>query len=402
MVLNANKLPWIKKYSPKSSTEIIGQNSAIEKIKSFIDLPINNKALFLFGPSGTGKTSAVHAISKELDLELVELNASDSRNKNSIESLLKDAVSQQSLFFKSKIILIDEVDGVSGKKDRGAITALKKIVSSTKFPIIFTANDVYIDKLKDLRKISIVTEFVPINHNDVYEHLKNLCSKENIKYDDSSLKQLSRSCNGDLRAAINDLQTYTSKNVFHPSSMEFLSQREQKESVAQALFKIYKTKKPEISLSSFDNVNMNPNDIFNWISYNTPREYTKINDLAKAMDCISLADVFRGRIRRWQYWRFLVYYFQLLTIGVSLSKEKKYASAIEYKRTSIGLKIWQMNMKFAKKKSIAQKLAENTHMSKKLAFDQVNYLKFMINGSSKQDIISQLDLDDAEIKWLEG
>jgi replication factor C large subunit len=402
LMMRKDSFPWIRKHSPSSISEIAGQSSAVRKILNFIQIKPKGKAAFLYGPTGSGKTSAIHAIAKEQDLEILEINASDTRNKASIESLLGAAVNQASLFSKGKIILIDEVDGVSGTKDRGAFSAIKKIVKNSSFPVFFTASDAYSDKLKDLKKISILIEFNPVASDDVVSKLKEICEKEKIIYDETNLKELGVSCNGDLRAAVNDLQTFSSEGKFDPDSSEFFLQREQKETIQKALFKIYKTLKPDISMSSLDNLDINPDEIMSWIEYNTPKEYTKIKDLANALDNISLADVFKGRIRRWQYWRFLVYIFQLLSVGVSLSKEEKYSETPEYSRSKKGLSIWMYNMKTAKKKSVAAKLAEVSHLSKKQAYNYVDTLKFMIqNTELKSSLIEEMELEDSEIEWLE-
>ena len=110
-------VPWIKKYEPKSSDDIVGQEDAVKYLKEFITNPKKRKkkAIILYGPSGNGKTSSVYAISNELDLELIEVNASDFRNKDKIESTIGQSSKQMSLFGKSKIILVDEIDGLSGR-----------------------------------------------------------------------------------------------------------------------------------------------------------------------------------------------------------------------------------------------------------------------------------------------
>jgi len=109
-----------EKYRAKRFEDIIGQESAIEQIKEFLEQFPKKKALILYGPAGTGKTSLVHAAAKENNLEILELNSSNLRNKSSLEETLRPATAQSSLFKKGKIILMDEVDGVTGT-DRGGI-----------------------------------------------------------------------------------------------------------------------------------------------------------------------------------------------------------------------------------------------------------------------------------------
>ena len=72
--------PWVEKYRPKTTSEIRGQDEAIQGIKIFLDTFNPNskkKAVVLHGPPGIGKTTIVHAIGRETNSEVFELNASD-------------------------------------------------------------------------------------------------------------------------------------------------------------------------------------------------------------------------------------------------------------------------------------------------------------------------------------
>src|SRR3989338_5680922 len=110
---------WTEKYRPISFAEIRGQEEAVARIKSFVeefDLKKDSakkKAIILHGMSGTGKTTLAHVAAKETNSEIFELNASDLRNKKNLQEILKPAIEQKSLTKKKKIILVDEVDGIS-------------------------------------------------------------------------------------------------------------------------------------------------------------------------------------------------------------------------------------------------------------------------------------------------
>ncbi len=123
-------IPFVKKYEPKHSSEVVGQDGPVANLKSFIlDFKNQkNKAIVLYGPPGCGKTSSVYAVANELDLELIEVNASDFRNKDMINATIGNASQQMSLFMKNKIILVDEIDGLSGQKDRGGIVEIVRII----------------------------------------------------------------------------------------------------------------------------------------------------------------------------------------------------------------------------------------------------------------------------------
>ena len=106
---------------------------------------VNAPAVLLSGPPGIGKTSSARIVCKQLGYEVLEMNASDTRNKSTIQSVVKDLSSNQSLDYfsvaglkkqstntnplasvfggnatKKSVIIMDEVDGV-GAGDRGGL-----------------------------------------------------------------------------------------------------------------------------------------------------------------------------------------------------------------------------------------------------------------------------------------
>ncbi|MCK4670691.1 MAG: replication factor C large subunit, partial [Nanoarchaeota archaeon] len=355
--------PWVRKYQPKTLSKVYGQEKAVNAIKNFITnfKKQKKKALLLYGPSGSGKTCSVVAAASEFDMELLEVNASDKRNKNAINEVVGQSLKQQSLFAKQKILLLDEVDGLSGRDDRGGIAAVVPLIKESVFPIILTTNDAYIDKLKALRKVCTLVEFERLDANTMFKIMKMVCDNENVKYDKDALKRLAYKADGDLRGALTDLETLSrnTKQIGKDNIME-VSDRDKKESLQKALLKVFKSSDARIAINAFKNVDENLDEIMLWIEENLPKEYSG-DSLGRAFDAVSKADVYRGRIRRWQHWRFLVYIDALLSAGVATAKDEKNPEVVEYKRSSRILKMWIAKQKLAKRKAIAAKLAQNTH-----------------------------------------
>src|SRR3989344_7733310 len=121
-------MTWTEKYRPTCFEEVREQELAIVKIKEFVNNfnKFNKNALILYGPPGTGKTTLAYVIAAETNSEIFELNASDLRNKNKLQEILKPAIEHKSLTKKNKIILIDEVDGIS-TTERGGLTELLEL-----------------------------------------------------------------------------------------------------------------------------------------------------------------------------------------------------------------------------------------------------------------------------------
>lgn len=397
---------WIKKHIPKKTSEIRGQSNAVEQMRNFVNnySKQKKKAIIIYGSTGCGKTSAVYALANELNLEVLEINASDFRNESAITSILGSASKQRSLFSKGKIILVDELDGIAGREDYGGVSALAQVIADSSFPVIMTANDPFDKKFSNLRRKSVLVEFDTLGSLSILGVLKNICEKEKVCYEPSALNSLARRAGGDLRAGINDLQTLSYKCLkLTDNELNVLSDRDQTVSIISALVKVFKTTDPAVALGALNNVSEDVDECFLWVDENLPKEYDKAADLAGAYYYISRADIMRRRIRRRQDWRYQAYIYEYLTAGIAVSKKEKYKKTIQYNPTTRILKLWQANMRYAKRKAIAEKVAEKTHSSiKDTLKSTVPYLQIMFKSNEvlAEKLASEFDLDKDQVDWL--
>jgi replication factor C large subunit len=346
----------------------------------------------------------MHALANELDLEIIEVNASDVRNTEGLETTILPAIQQQSLFGKGKLILIDEIDGLSGTNDRGALTTIIKLIDKSPFPIILTTNDPWEQKFNDIRKNSIMIEYKAISALEQAVYLKKICEKEGITFDEDAISHLARVSQGDLRAALTDLENVSIINKkITRKDVEETSDRERGETIINAILKVFKTTNPDIAISAYDKIEEDIDKIFLWLDENLSKEYTKAEDIANAYENLSLADVYFGRIRRWQYYRYYVYIYNLLSVGIAISKKEKNPEFIQYKPSDRILKIWIANQKNAKRKAIAEKIAEKTHTSTKEAIKNMPYIRMIFKNSDKKFVEKNSEhfkLEKEEVEWL--
>lgn len=399
-------IPFTKRYAPKRIVDVIGQDAPILKLKDFINnfKKQKKKAMFITGPVGCGKTVAVQAIANELNYELLEINASDTRNSAAIESIVGAAIHQASFFHKGKIIMIDEAEGITGTQDRGGLTTLADLIDQTAFPIIIISNDAYDQKFSGIRKKCVVIDFNPLTVDDVFKIIKNIKERENIQAEDDILRTIARRSAGDSRAAITDLQVLSVGNKITKEEIDALSYREREDTMQDALMKVFKNSDPLIAIDAFERVDEQQDKLMLWVDENLPTEYKNPADLAMAYDFLSKADIFQKRIIKRQDWRFLVYINALITAGVAVSKTEKNRTPIDYKQTSRILKMWIMNNKYAKRKSVALKIAEKTHCSLRDATQSsVPYFKviFQKNKKMSQKLADEFQFDEEEVEWLE-
>ncbi|MCR4327464.1 MAG: replication factor C large subunit [Nanoarchaeota archaeon] len=385
---------WNEKYRPKDILEVIEQEVAVQKIKNFIkNFPGKKKAIILNGPPGIGKTTIVHAFSSEINSEIYELNASDLRNKSSMNLKLKPVLEQKPLFEKNKIILVDEVDGISGT-DRGGVSELVALIEESKYPVICTANDTWNQKLSPLRKKCEIIELKEISPSGIKKILIDILKKEKVEMNPVILNKISIKSNGDLRSAINDIEA---ASKLDKNEVIEIDERNRKEDIFKSLRYILQEKAEDKMIQEFDKLDMPLDEVILWIEENIPKVYSGI-ELAKAYERLGKVDLFKGRIYKQQYWRFLLYENIFLSYGISEAKGKnKKEGFYKYAKPERILKIWLNNQKEAKKKTIAGKFSKITHVGQKRILKEWREVKNILKNPIIQ---KQIKLEKDEIDYL--
>jgi replication factor C large subunit len=367
------------------------QKASLDALKAFVQGARKPGQLaLLYGPQGSGKTSMVHALAKDLGLELLEVNASDVRNESSIKEVLGPALMNRSLLSPAgKIILFDEVDGLSGTNDRGGLGAILTLAKDTTFPIVMTANDPWESKFSDLRKRSVMINARALAYTSIVPVLRRIANEEGLQYDDVALQALARRAGGDLRAAITDMQTLG--EIVSVAKVDSIDQRDVKGNILDAVRIVLKTRDPKVARDVLDTLKEDIDEIFLWMDENLPKEYRKPEDLDRAYHLLATADVFRGRITRWQHWRFLVYCYDLLGPGIALAKSEKYDGFVQVAPTQRILMRWRS--KSATRDSIIKKVAREQHISIAAARREFRILRPVLR--------SMPFLEDEERSWLD-
>jgi len=320
------RIPWIIKYRPKRLDEVVNQEDAKAKflqwIKQWESGKPGKKAALLYGPAGCGKTSLVEAYAKEHGYELVEMNASDFRRKQDIERVAKIAATMHSLFARKKIILLDEVDGINTRYDTGAVDAILSLLEVTNHPVVMTANNPWDQNLKPLREASEMIQFKRLAERDVITALKRICQAEKIACEDEALKEIARRSEGDLRSAINDLQAIAEGygKVTIELVRELAAYRDREYAPFEALQKMFNARYIFQAKQAITQTNIDHDTMAIWINEHIPTYYEDLEEIMRAYEALSRADVYRGRTVKSGSWDLLSYVFDLMGPGVALAR----------------------------------------------------------------------------------
>lgn len=322
------RIPWIIKYRPRRIDDVVNQDNAktqfIQWIKTWIEKRIpDKKAALLYGPAGCGKTSLVEAVANEYRIELVEMNASDFRRREDIERIASVAARISSLFTKMKIILLDEVDGINPRLDFGAVDAILDLIDKSRYPVVMTANDPWSQSLKPLRDVSLMIGFKRLSEKDVVFALKKICQSEKITCEDSALNELAKRSEGDLRSAINDLQSIAEGygKVVLDSVKTLSAYRDREYAPFEALLKMFNAKYIFQAKQYVTQTNIDHDTMIIWINEHIPTYYEDIEEISRAYDALSRADVYRGRIIKSGSWDLLSYVIELMGAGVAFARK---------------------------------------------------------------------------------
>ncbi len=320
---------WLIKYRPKRLSEIVGQDEAIAKLLSWLK-NYRGKGFLAYGPPGVGKTATAYALASEYGFEVIEMNASDFRTGSAVKEKLLGAALQASIYGSKKLLLIDEVDGLSPRQDAGAIEAIIEVIQKSRFPVYLTCNDNWASAVRPLKPYVVEVEFKRPKTYDIVKILERIARAEGIEVERAVLLQIAGQ--RDVRSAILDFEAVArGRKKVTLKDLEVLGKRDREKTIFDALREIFKARYCWQASMALMGLDKDIDEVMLWIEENIPREYERPEEVARAYDALSIADVFKGRIVKAQAWSLLKYVSFFTTAGVAMAKSAPYRKFVGYK-----------------------------------------------------------------------
>jgi replication factor C large subunit len=410
---------WAEKYRPKTLKDIAGNKRAISQLKdwaaSWNHRTPKKKAVVLAGDPGIGKTSAALALAHDFGWTIVEMNASDKRNAKAVRDIaLRGAVGEtfadDGSFMSTKeggrkLVILDEADNLFGREDFGGMGAIAEVLRQTKQPIILIVNDLYglTRRSSAIKRECTIIRFRKPDTSAVVKVLRDIVRKEGVKVAEEALHHIAERNRGDLRSSINDMQSLVEgRDEVLADDVVSLGYRDRKKDIYDTLSEIFRGSNCKKARDSVFQLDESPDYFILWIDHNVPFTYRDSDDLARAFNSLSRADVYLGRVSRLKYFGLWSYATDMMACGVALARKGRYG------RVRYNFPIWLAKMSRSRGirntiRSISLKVARYCHTSSDIVSrDMFPNFRFLYKRDPdfRFCITERLNLTEREIGFL--
>ena len=193
---------FTERFRPTDPKDYIGN----EVFKSSLDQWIKQQDIphiLLYGPAGTGKTTAAKLITANLDCDSIYINCSDENGIETIREKVKSFASAAT-FRALKVVIMDEADFLTINAQAALRNVIESFSKTTRF--VFTCN--YVERIIDpIQSRTSVFEILPPSKSEVAKRCKEILHKEACNNSPADIVEIVNKTYPDIRKTLNLLQS---------------------------------------------------------------------------------------------------------------------------------------------------------------------------------------------------
>jgi len=203
----------VEKYRPIVLDDITGNSETIERLK-VIARDGNCPHIIISGAPGIGKTTSIlclaHALLGDAYKEgVLELNASDERGIDVVRNKIKTFANTKVTLpvGRHKIIILDEADSMTAGAQQALRRTMEIYSNTTRFALACNNSSKIIEPIQSR---CAILRYGKLKDQEVLKRLVEIAAAEKVKYAEDGLAALIFTSEGDMRQAINNLQSTVS------------------------------------------------------------------------------------------------------------------------------------------------------------------------------------------------
>ncbi|MCJ1304469.1 replication factor C subunit 4 [Hypocenomyce scalaris] len=204
------ELPWVEKYRPVYLEDIVGNVETVERLK-IIAKDGNMPHVIISGMPGIGKTTSILCLARQLlgdayKEAVLELNASDERGIDVVRNRIKGFAQKKVTLpqGRQKLVILDEADSMTSGAQQALRRTMEIYSSTTRFAFACNQSNKIIEALQSR---CAILRYARLTDVQIVKRLTQIIDAENVQYSEDGLAALVFSAEGDMRQAINNLQS---------------------------------------------------------------------------------------------------------------------------------------------------------------------------------------------------